>query len=129
LEDREIILEASQTKNGYSRTLPLDDELVSTLGKMFQTSGPVFSDCNLRKSWAKAIAGIKPGLLIHDLRRSAVRNLVRSGVSEGIVMKISGHRDRSVFERYNVTSNQDLHEAMAKRGLKCKFDASQAVAV
>jgi len=54
------------------------------------------------------------GLLLHDLRRSAVRNLLRAGVSEQIVMTISGHKSRSTFMRYNIISDTDLREAAHK---------------
>jgi integrase len=54
------------------------------------------------------------GFLFHDLRRSAVRNLTQAGVPRSLAMRISGHRTESVFERYNITTTQDVHNAGAQ---------------
>ena len=54
------------------------------------------------------------GLLLHDLRSSGVRNLIRSGVPRRIAMKISGHLTESTFEPYKIVDSTVLHEAMRR---------------
>jgi integrase len=57
---------------------------------------------------------IIPHVLLHDFRRTAIRNLARAGVSEAIAMKLCGHETRLVFDRYNITTGDDLRQAADK---------------
>lgn len=70
---------------------------------------------SLTKGWKTAcrLAGC-PGRIPHDLRRTAIRTLVRSGVPERVAMKLTGHKTPSVFARYDIVSDGDLREAAAK---------------
>ena len=66
------------------------------------------------KAWRAALkaAGLPGSILFHDLRRSAARNLRKSGASETEAMAITGHLTRSVFDRYSITSTEDSAETL-----------------
>jgi len=69
---------------------------------------------DFRVAWDKMCAAAKVPILLHDFRRSAIRNMIRAGVSEKTAMQISGHVTRSVFDRYDFGSDADLADAAEK---------------
>jgi integrase len=132
-----VRLNVGETKNGEGRMIPLGDELLESLKSQLHLRNTAVPDCPLvffriiktkenptptwvpigdfRKVWETACA--KCGLvgrIFHDLRRSAVRNLIRAGVQERVAMRISGHKTRSVFDRYNIIDESDLKLAVRK---------------
>ncbi len=129
--DTQIRLDAGSTKNGDARNIPLVAELLEMLKiERLKNPDPEFVFMrdgerigSFRKAWTSACDRAKlPGLLYHDLRRTGIRNLVRAGVPERVAMMISGHRQRQVFERYNIVSERDLKLAATALETYLKFE-------
>ena len=124
----EIRLDPGKTKNGEGRTFPMTRELREMLEeqraitenlqrqrkivcpRVFHRAGRPIKSFRVAFRTACAQAGC-PGRVLHDFRRTAVRNLVRAGIPERVAMQMTGHKTRSVFERYNIVSVGDLREA------------------
>ena len=68
-----------------------------------------------RGAWEVACtAAGHPGMLVHDLRRSAVRNMERAGLSRSVAMQLTGHKTEAVYRRYAITSEADLREGVER---------------
>lgn len=117
-----IRLPASQTKNKKARTLPIYGDMGHWLERQRATCPPdyvwVFHGSrnhpvdNHLNGWSEACQGVGlAGLLFHDLRRSAVRNMKRAGIQDKVAMDITGHRTRSIFDRYNIVDEADVRGA------------------
>lgn len=132
LQERLIRLEADQTKNETGRVIPLPSVVAEALARVEPKTGTVFGDTNLRTEWARACTAVGlgkmeeqvskdgnkwqkyTGLIVHDLRRSAIRNMVAAGNPENWCMAISGHKTASVFRRYAIVSTADITTAMQR---------------
>jgi integrase len=124
-----VQLEVGDPKNDEGRTVYLDKELQKVFQRQEDArkkrtkiipyvftnesgSGPVK---DFRGAWAKACETVEIGKpIFHDFRRTAVRNMVRAGIPERVAMMVSGHKTRSVFERYHIVSDTDLRLALQK---------------
>ena len=127
----QVRLDPGTTKNGEGRVFPMTAALREVLAGqreerdrlrrergslcpwVFHRNGvPITA---FTKAWKTACvkAGC-PGRIPHDLRRTAVRNLVRSGIPERVAMQMTGHKTRSVFERYNIVSETDFADAVRR---------------
>jgi integrase len=135
-------------KNKKGRTLPLDKKLAAIIERrkavqyvavdgvtstkpcpfIFHRNGAPVGD--FKKSWKTATkaAGL-PGILVHDMRRSAVKNLVDSGCPQLIAMKVSGHKSEAMFKRYAITVDEEVRAGMETKEAYCVAAAAKPVAV
>jgi integrase len=136
----EVRLEPGMGKTGKGRTFPFTDELRAILEAQhlehvrLKKSGAIVPQVFFRmvakgrggeksprpitsfnKAWKFACrAAGCPGRIPHDLRRTAIRNFVRNGISQTVAMRLGGHKTDSVFRRYDIVADQDLRDAAIK---------------
>ncbi len=129
LQEGTVRLEAGTTKNDDARTVALPSDLWDELKNQRALRDKEFLGCKFvffnhktgkqikdyRDAWDKATGEVGlDGRLFHDFRRTGVRNLLRAGVPERVAMAISGHKTRTVFDRYNIVDERDIREASEK---------------
>jgi integrase len=70
---------------------------------------------DFEKAWKTACRLARaPQALFHDLRRTALTNMIGAGFSEKEAMEISGHKTRAVFDRYHIVSTKRIKELSRK---------------
>jgi integrase len=134
-----LCLDPGTTKNDEGRIVYLTPELTALLtvhvgrvqalsremGRVLPWLFPHFTGpqrgrqrYDFRKAWQRACrAAGYPGMLRHDFRRTAVRNMINRSIPERVAMTITGHKTRAVFDRYHIVSPGDLQEAARKMAL------------
>lgn len=117
-----VTLTGERTKNGSLRSMRVPEAIWALIIRqpregeyVFNLDGRQIGDFSRTWQRACARAGLE-GRLFHDLRRSAVRNMLRAGAPEWATRKVTGHKTRHVMDRYNITGEEEAYEALAKLG-------------
>jgi integrase len=145
-------LTVADSKNGESRKVSLTQETKTLLAECIrgkQPDGFVLTHkdgsrisqprknwydlsvaCGFGKKLTEKLADGKTsvryeGLQMHDLRRSAIRRMIRSGISQTVAMRVSGHKTASVFRRYDITDECDLEQAAKLLERGCQVPVSE----
>lgn len=116
-----VRLAPGRSKTKVGRVLPISTVLRAVLDRrtirrrkgdllVFKRDGVTVRQWKV--AWERACRrGGVPGRLFHDCRRTAARNLIRAGVPERVAMLLTGHKTRSVFDRYNIVNERELATA------------------
>lgn len=137
-----IRLRAENAKTGFARLIPVEGELVELMerrkaARQVKSKNAVTLSAfifhrrcapikEFRKAWSTAceLAGVRR--LFHDLRRSAVRNMLLAGTPEHVARQISGHRTSSMLNRYAIVSEGDLRNALGRTQVYLRETAESA---
>jgi integrase len=127
-KDRVIRLEATDTKDREKRIVPICESLLEELkaiprgihGLVFRYQGKGVTDIETGMATACRKAKIlygrfqKGGFTFHDLRHTFNTNMRKAGVSESVIMDITGHSTRAMFDRYNTVDEADREKAVSQ---------------
>jgi integrase len=137
LDSWTVRLPAEFSKNKKPRTLAIEDALKDIIKRriklrdlacpyVFHRNGKSIK--SFRKAFQAAAKAIGlPDLVPHDMRRSAIRNFRKAGLSESEGMKLSGHRTRAVYDRYDIIDEEDSRQAMKRAQEYLKREAARKV--
>lgn len=128
VEDEVIRLRPQVVKNKEGRTLVLIGEIADIIARrrtlqsdqvpwVFHRTlkGKIRPVGRFDKAWRKACSAASvPGRIVHNFRRSTVRNMTRAGVPEKIAMAIAGQKTRAIFDRYNITNEEDIRAGQTR---------------
>lgn len=125
---KEIKIPGRATKNSSPKTIPIYGDMAAALEMQIAWVRKHWPRCPwlfvwrgkrllslTQKAWRTATkaAGL-PGLIFHDLRRSAIRNMEQAGIPRSVAMAISGHKREDVYRRYDIATGRDIQAAAAK---------------
>jgi len=134
MNEQIISLQAADTKDREARDIPICDPLFKILQNMpnriqeaggsnhvFQWRGQLVDDIRTGLRKASKAAGIKYGrfvkcgFIFHDLRHTYNTNMRQAEVPETVIMQITGHSTREMFDRHNTVDSTDLKQAREKQ--------------
>ncbi len=122
LKNKVITLEAADTKTQEKREIPLADAFIELFQRIprtlkcpnvFTFKGRPIGSVKTAFNMARRRAGIKD-FRFHDLRHCAVTNLRKAGVSDSVIMSISGHKTHAMFRKYDRVDRDDRQNALQR---------------
>jgi integrase len=131
LQRQIICLDAGDTKDGEPRKMPVCGELVEILSALPNRVQAANKDNHLFLYRGKPVADIRTalktackdakiiygqkhrnGFVFHDLRHTFNTNMRKAGIAESVIMEITGHSTREMFDRYNTVDGDDRRLAV-----------------
>jgi integrase len=124
--ERTLRIRSETVKTKQAHEIPLTGEIAVIIERaakyrtpmtrlvFHRNSQPLLNNwCEVQWKRAAMTAGLGH-ILIHDLRRSFVRNMRLAGMPEIVIMRFTGHKTRAVFDRYSIVSIEEQQSALER---------------